>query len=84
MQAAFSSKLKQVPGSVTRFCGRLVTWEIHAFGRKLAQLDPRAIERSTIAGISLFAGCSIALQGFVVAKDGFSGSSAGVAQAAIA
>lgn len=84
MQAAFSSKLKHVSGSVARFCSRLVTWDMHAFGRKLAQLDPRAIERSTIAGISLFAGCSIALQGFVVAKDGFSGSSAGVAQAAIA
>lgn len=50
----------------------------------LARLDPKSIERSTIVGISLFAACSIALQGFVVAQGNLSGKSTGVAQAAIA
>lgn len=49
----------------------------------MVRLDPRAIERSTVIGISLFAASSIALQGFVVAQGSFSGRTSGMAQAAI-
>ena len=51
--------------------------------RALANVNPKAIERSTVIGISLFAASSIALQGFVVAQGNLSGRSAGVAQAAV-
>ena len=84
MQTAPTSKPKPNPGSVYRFLSRQLAWRIHTCARALGKLDPKAIERSTIAGISLFAASSIALQGFVVAKDSFSGSSSGVAQAAAA
>lgn len=49
----------------------------------MARLDPKAIERSTVIGISLFAVSSIALQGFVVAQGSLSGRTSGMAQAAI-
>ena len=56
---------------------RLLRKHAVAARRTMVDLDPKAIERSTIAGISLFAACSIALQGFVVAKGSFSGHSGG-------
>lgn len=49
----------------------------------LSRLDPKSIERSTMAGIGLFAASSIALQGFVVAQGSISGRTSGFAQAAI-
>lgn len=50
----------------------------------MARIDPKSIERSTIIGISLFAASSIVLQGFVVAQGNLSGTTPGVAQAAVA